>query len=187
MATAPVTTYRFSVDDYYKMAEAGILHEDDRVELIEGEVITMTPIGSRHAACVSRINKLFSRALSDAVILRVQDPIRLDDFNEPEPDLALVAFRADFYAEQHPRPEDVLLAIEVADSSLAYDRETKIPLYARSGIREVWLVDLQYGEITVYRQPTLEGYGLEQRYQPSDTLEHPTRNTSLRVQDILLR
>ena len=187
MATAPMTTYRFSVADYYKMAEAGILHEDDRVELIEGEVIAMTPVGNRHMACVNKLNWLLSDVAGTRAIVSVQNPVRLDDFNEPEPDLALLAFRPDFYAERHPRPADVLLTIEVADSSLNYDRETKLPLYARSGVQEVWLVDLQHDAITVYRQPTQEGYQTEQRYQPGDSLEVSVLNISLCVDDVLLK
>lgn len=140
----------FNVDDYYRMAEAGILTEDDRVELIEGEVIKMSPIGSRHAACVDRLNSLFSRFAGQTAIVRVQNPIRIDDYSEPQPDVSLRKPRADFYAEAHPTADDILLVIEVADTSVEYDRHVKVPLYAQVGIPEVWLVNLSEDLIEIY-------------------------------------
>jgi Uma2 family endonuclease len=140
----------FNVDDYYRMAEAGILTEDDRVELIEGEVIKMSPIGSRHAACVDRLNSLLSLFAGQTAIVRVQNPIRIDDYSEPQPDVSLLKPRADFYAESHPTPADILLVIEVADTSVEYDRHVKVPLYAQAGIPEVWLVNLSEDLIEIY-------------------------------------
>ncbi|MBI4639469.1 MAG: Uma2 family endonuclease [Candidatus Tectomicrobia bacterium] len=148
----------FTVTEYYLMAEAGILSEDDRVELIEGKIMNMSPIGSRHAACVKRLNTLFSRQVGQAALVSVQDPIRLDDYSEPEPDLALLRPRDDFYAQGHPTPADVLLIVEVADTSEEYDREVKILLYARAGIPEVWLVSLPRDLFEIYRRPTPNGY-----------------------------
>jgi Uma2 family endonuclease len=147
------------------MAVAGILTEDDRVELIEGEIVEMPPIGSRHAACVKRLNRLFSSRVGDLAVVLVQDPIRLSDVAEPEPDLALLEPRADFYAAAHPGPAEVLLVVEVADTSVGYDRSVKIPLYARAGIRELWLVDLERERIEVLRQPAAGGYRSVRTYR----------------------
>lgn len=140
------------------MAEAGILTEDDRVELIEGEIVEMSPIGRRHAACVNRLNALLNRHLGQAAIISIQNPVRIDDYSEPEPDVALLKPREDFYAEGHPTPSDVLLVVEVADTSVEYDRDMKLPLYARAGIAEVWLVNLPQETIEIYRQPLDETY-----------------------------
>jgi Uma2 family endonuclease len=148
----------FTVEEYCRMAQAGILTEDDRVELIEGEIIEMTPIGSRHAACVDRLNRLFSARAGGQAIVRVQNPIRLGERSEPQPDLALLQFRPDFYASSHPGPQDVLLVVEVAETSADVDREVKLPLYARYGIAETWLVDLAGERVEVYRRPTPQGH-----------------------------
>jgi Uma2 family endonuclease len=153
---ARVQRRRFDVEEYHLMAEAGILHEDDRVELIEGDIVEMNPIGSRHAACVRELTWLLSGRLGEELRLDVQNPVRLDGGLEPQPDLAVL--RAGDYRETLPGPGDVLLIIEVADTSLAYDREVKLPLYARSGIPEVWLVDLQSGVVEVHSGATPEGY-----------------------------
>ncbi len=148
----------FSTGEYHKMTEAGILLEDDCVELIEGEIIKMSPIGSRHAACVKRINALLNHRISGAEIVSVQDPILLSDYSEPEPDIALLKFREDFYAQSLPAVNDVLLIIEVADTSIEYDRDVKLPLYARSGIPAVWLVDLSCDTVEVYSEPASGAY-----------------------------
>jgi len=160
----------FTVDEYYQMAEAGIFSEDDRVELIEGEIIEMSPIGSRHTACVKRLNRLLSQKLGDQAVISVQDPIRLSEFSEPGPDLALLRPRADFYAEAHPGPGDVLLVVEVAETSAGSDRRVKVPTYARAGILEVWLIDLADETIEIYRKPSLRGYGETQRAWRGDHL-----------------
>ena len=144
---------RFTVDDYYAMADAGILHEDDRVELIEGEIIEMAAIGSRHAACVDRLNRLLSRQVGDQAVVRVQNPVRLSDLSEPQPDLALLRPREDFYAARHPLPPDTLLIVEVAHSTLGYDRGVKVPLYARTGIPELWIVNVDEDVVEVYADP----------------------------------
>jgi hypothetical protein len=140
------------------MAEAGILTENDRVELIDGEIVEMVPIGHNHAGGVNRFNRLFSLCFADAAIVSVQNPVRLGEYSEPEPDLALLRPRADFYASAHPTPADVLLLVEIADTSLDFDRGVKAPLYARAGIPEVWLVDLGGETVAVYREPSPEGY-----------------------------
>lgn len=145
------------------MGEAGIFREDDRVELIHGEIVQMTPIRSPHAGCVNRLNRLFTATLGELAVVTVQNPITLDPASEPQPDLALLRPRADFYAGGHPGPGDVWLVVEVADTSLAFDRTVKIPLYARAGIVEVWLVDLPGECVEVYRQPSEGRYTEVQR------------------------
>ncbi|MBI4492540.1 MAG: Uma2 family endonuclease [Chloroflexi bacterium] len=157
MARQP-SARRFSVGEYYEMARSGILREDDRVELIEGEIVEMPPLGSRHAACVKRLNRLFSSQVGDAAIVCVQDPVRLSKRSEPQPDLALAKPRPDFYAAAHPGAGDIWLLVEVADTSAGYDRSLKIPLYARAGIPEVWLVDLERDLVEVHREPSATGY-----------------------------
>jgi Uma2 family endonuclease len=133
---------RFTVDDYYRMVGAGILREKDRVELIEGEVVTMSPIGPPHSAYVDRANHALTMRLGDGAITRVQAPVRLNEHTEPQPDVSILRPKADFYASGHPGPADVLLIIEVADSSLDYDRRVKARIYAECGIREYWVVDV---------------------------------------------
>ena len=142
-----VTRRRFTADEYQEMGRAGILREDDYVELIDGEVLAMSPIGPPHIGTVNRLNHLFARLVGDAAIVQVQLPVRLDSYSEPQPDLALLRPRADFYGTAAAGPDDVLLAIEVAQSSLAYDRNVKAALYARRGIAEYWIVDLNGGEV----------------------------------------
>jgi Uma2 family endonuclease len=135
---SPIPRRRFTIDEYHRMGEAGVLSEDDRVELLDGEIVQMTPIGAPHASCVDRLNALLARRLGKSAIVRVQNPIILDRRSEPQPDLALLAPRSDFYSGAHPRPRDVLLAIEVMDASRGYDRTLKLSLYARAELREVW-------------------------------------------------
>lgn len=143
----------FTVDEYERMIAAGIIHEGERVELIEGEIVKMASMGSLHAGCVRRTQHGFEHWVVGTAIVSVQCPIRLPSRSEPEPDVALLRPRADFYANSHPTPDDILLLIEVAHSSLAPDRRRKIPMYARAGIREVWLVNLDAGVIELYRDP----------------------------------
>lgn len=154
----PYTVRKFTVEEYYKLSEVGILCEDDPVELIEGEIVVKSPISSGHAACVKRLNALFSNKIQGKAIVSVQDPIRLSEHSEPEPDLALLKPRPDFYSFKHPTPEDVLLIVEVAETSLQYDKEVKLPLYARHGVPEVWLIDLEGGQIEVHTEPEGERY-----------------------------
>ena len=148
----------FTADEYHRMADAGVLREDDRVELIDGEIVEKTPIGSPHAACVDRLNGLLQRLVDVRGIVRVQGPIRLDDYSEPQPDLSILKPRGDFYASAHPTPRDILLVVEVADSSLRYDRAIKVPLYARAGIAETWLVDLVSERVEIFAHPSPLGY-----------------------------
>ena len=168
------------------MAEAGILSEDDRVELIEGEIVEIAPIGSRHGGHVNRLNRLFSQRAGDQAIVSVQNPVRLGEHSEPKPDLTLLKPRPDFYASSHPGPEDVLLVVEVAETSAAYDLEVKLPLYARAGIPEVWLVDLAEERVEVYRQPSPQGYQEVQRVRRGQHLSSQAfPNLELAVDDVL--
>lgn len=157
-AQAEIRRHLLTVDDYHKMGEAGILGEDDRVELVEGELIDMAPIGSEHAGQVIQLNALLSVLLAGRALLSPQNPVRLGEYSEPQPDITILRLRGDFYRTAHPQPEDVLLLIEVADATIHYDRNMKIPLYARHGIPEVWLIDLQKKNVEIYRQPSGDGY-----------------------------
>ena len=144
---------RFTVDEYHCMAEAGILGEDDRVELLDGEIIEMSPIGDRHFGCVLQSSTLFNMRLAGRALVSVQSPVRLSTGSEPEPDISLLRPRADFYRTGKPGPDDVLLIVEVSDSSLAFDRDTKLLFYAAAGIPEMWIVDLNKMCVLVYRDP----------------------------------
>jgi len=140
------------------MGETGVLAPDARVELLEGEIIDMAPIGPPHASRVKRIIRLFSDAIGHAAIVSAQDPIVLGDRSAPQPDIALLRPRDDFYASAHPGPADILLLVEVADSSLAYDRDEKLPVYARFRIPEVWIIDVKGGHLDIHRDPDGERY-----------------------------
>ena len=163
--------HHFTTADYHRMAEAGILDEDSRVELIKGQIVDMAPIGAPHLGMVNSLNRLLSALLAGRGLVSVQNPVRLDDGSEPEPDVAVLRPRADDYGSATPRPEDVLLLIEVADSTLHDDRDVKIPLYAESGIPECWLVDIVGRAVEVYRQPTGGRYAESWRIEPDGSLE----------------
>jgi Uma2 family endonuclease len=151
-----VTRWRFTVHDYHRMGEAGILHEDDRVELIEGEIVEMAAIGTRHFSCVNRLNRMLVMSVGDAAVVSVQNPVRLNEHTEPQPDVTVIRPRD--YTESLPVPEDVLLLVEVSDTTLVYDRNVKLPLYARTGIGEVWIVNLPARTIEQHTDPSDEGY-----------------------------
>ena len=153
----PVLQGPFTVEAYQRLAELGVLGADARVELIHGQVVEMSPIGDRHASCVRRLNTLFAPAVPAHAIVDVQNPIVLGAHDAPQPDLVVLKPRADAYP-RHPLAADAVLVIEVADTTLAYDRDVKIPLYAGAGIPEVWLVDLGADAIRVYRRPGPDGY-----------------------------
>jgi Uma2 family endonuclease len=169
--TVQITRRPFTVADYARMRETGILSEDDRVELIDGEVRVMSPIGPFHAAIVKRLNTLLSRLLPDTVILSVQDPIQLNDYSEPQPDLAILQYRDDFYAQAHPVADDVLLVIEVSDTTADYDRDEKLPRYARANIPEAWLVDVNAFTVEQYTQPRNGKYLVKQLVERGDTIK----------------
>jgi Uma2 family endonuclease len=151
-----ITRRAFTVDDCYRMLEAGILRPDERVELIRGDIIKMSPIGPRHAAAVDRANRAFVRCAGDNAIVRVQGTTVLDQFSAPQPDVLLLSPKDDFYVKKHPGPADVLLVIEMADSSLDYDTTVKCALYAIMGIREYWVADLQ-NDIVICHSESIPG------------------------------
>lgn len=143
----------FTTNEYRMMFDAGVLDEDSRVELLDGEIIEMSPIGPRHASCVDRLTLLLIQALAGQAIVRVQNPIHLGEFSEPQPDLTIARARSDYYARSLPVTADILIAIEVADTSVEKDRGAKIPAYARAGLQEAWLVDLLNDRVEIYSQP----------------------------------
>jgi Uma2 family endonuclease len=160
----------FTVDEYYRMAEAGILTEESRVELIDGVIIDMPPIGPEHAGSVDGLGDLLRASFGGRVIVRSQNPVHLGLRSEPEPDFALLRRRDDYYRKVHPLPDDIYLLIEVSDSTLRHDLKTKASLYARAGIQEYWIVDLIHRVIVVHRDPSRSRYRSVQQIQPGDTV-----------------
>lgn len=160
-----------TVDEYHRMGEAGILSESDRVELVEGELVAMSPVGSPHAGTVNALTRFLVGAVGDRGVVSVQNPVRLNDRTEPEPDFAVLRPCADDYRSATPGPEDVLLLVEVADTSLGYDRAVKAPLYASHGIPELWIVDLAAQEVEVHRSPEGGRYAALVRVGPGGALE----------------
>ncbi|MBI2760109.1 MAG: Uma2 family endonuclease [Chloroflexi bacterium] len=169
MTTTP-TRRRFTVDEYHCMGDAGILREDERIELIEGDIVLMPPIGSDHMGGVNYLNQLLVLRLGDRAIVSVQNPVRLSSNTEPEPDFTVLKPRADFYRTAIPTAADVLLLIEIARSSLRYDQRIKLPLYAAAGIPEVWIAALPTSRILVHREPSATGYRSITEHQRGDTI-----------------
>jgi len=165
-----VPTHLLTVADYYRLGEAGILGRDERVELLEGQLVDMSPIGPRHALAVDALNDELRLALRGQAAVRIQNPITLDDRSEPLPDAAVVRRPWHGYPDKHPGPQDVLLVVEVADSSLEVDQGAKLELYARAGIPEFWIVDLTTNQVHVHRDPGEVGYAEVIRVEPSGTL-----------------
>ena len=153
------TQHRFNVKDYYRMAETGVLRPDARVELLDGRIIDMSPIGPFHGGLVKRLSRIFNLKAKGRWIVSTQDPVRLDDHSEPEPDVMLLKPAADDYTGRHPQPDDVFLLIEVSDTTLEFDLGEKLPAYGRAGIAEVWIVNLNDATIEVYREPNFTGFG----------------------------
>jgi Uma2 family endonuclease len=181
-----LTTRRFNVYEYHRMAAAGILGEDDRVELIEGEIALMAPLRGRHSARVSRLASELFAQVGGRGIVRVQDAVRLSDESEPQPDLALVKPRADFYAAAHPGPEDILLIIEVADATADYDRSVKARLYAEADIPEYWLVDLTRDRVDAHLQPVDGRYKTVRAYRRGERLRlEALPGVDIAIDDIL--
>lgn len=167
---AQVEHFRLSRERYHQMIARGILGEDERVELIGGELVAMSPIGSEHSGVVDQLNEILVSQLARRAVVKVQGPIHLNDYSEPEPDLVLSKQRKDYYKRSLPTPADILLVIEVADSSLAYDRTVKMPLYARTGIPEAWIVNLIDRWIEVHRDPSPAGYTTMLKLLPGRTI-----------------
>ena len=176
----------FTVEEYHRLAENGILHEDDRVEFLEGRIVDMTPIGSKHASCVGRLTSMFFEKIQKRAIVQVQNPVILHEQSEPQPDIMLLKYRDDFYAERHPGPKDILLLIEVTDSSLEYEKKVKIPLYAKADILEVWLVNLVEKTLEVYRSPIQDGYEIVTKlFHTQSVSPQKFPDINLKVADIL--
>lgn len=159
-----VQHWRFTVEDFHRMGELDILKEDDRVELLDGQIVAMNPIGPNHSGHVMRLNRDFGRLVGERALFSVQGPLELGPRVELYPDLILLLPRDDVYTRANPTPRECLLIIEVADSSLRYDREVKALVYAQAGIPELWIVDLVNEQILVYRDPSPEGYRLVQTF-----------------------
>ena len=164
--------HRSTVEEYHLMGDAGVFDET-RVELLDGEIYDMSPINSPHAGTVKFLNRLLNKWLGDKYIIGIQDPVTLDNYSEPEPDIAILKTREDFYTDSHPQPKDIILIIEVADSSLDKDRNIKLPGYARAGIAEAWLVVLEESTVEVHTQPSAKGYDNIQIFRAGKAIESP--------------
>ena len=162
-SSAP-SRFRFTRTEYHRLAETGIIGPDARVELLDGEVFEMSPIGPQHGAIVDRLASFFTSHIAGRAICRVQGPVALDESSEPEPDLAILEHRGDYYASGHPCPRDVLLVVEVGDTSIDHDLGAKLRLYAGAGIREYWVIDLNRGVLIVHRDPRGDQYGSVREY-----------------------
>ncbi len=184
-----VTTRKFTVDEYHTMIQSGIFQEDDRVELLAGEIIEMSPISSRHAACVNNFTRLFSTLnLDQKIVLAIQNPIILGSLTEPQPDVALLKPRQDMYQSQHPTAKDIYLLIEVTETSHHVDRKLKLPLYAEAEIAEVWLVDLSSEVVERYLEPAGNAYQRIEKYIAGQEISPQAfPNFRLAVKDILLK
>jgi len=172
--------HRISVDEYYRMAEVGEIAPDARVELIDGEIIDMPPIGDPHMATVDRLNALLIRAVGNRAIVRCQGAVQLGDFSMPQPDFALLAPRADYYSTRHAVAEDIFLAIEVSDTTLSYDRGRKMELYARRRLPELWVIDVNSRRLHLYKRPS------ESAYLDVSSLEAPRTMSIERLPGVVL-
>lgn len=173
-----------TVDEYHQAVYAGTLYEDDPVELIEGRLVLRQPIGSLHASTVTRLSRLLTRAVGDQAVVWVGNPVRLSSYSEPQPDLMLLKPRDDDYSRALPSPAETLLLIEVADSTLRFDRTVKGPLYARGGIAEVWIVDLVHRRLIVYTDPSVSGYQVERAFDSGLVVAGLLPQAQLRVEDL---
>lgn len=161
---------RFTVDEYYKMIELGMLKDYEKAEIIEGELIQKMPIGDRHAAAVDFLNRFIIRNVSDDVLVRIQNPVRLSDYDEPEPDVVLADLRK-YNGKRHPQPSEIILVIEVSDSTLKYDRNTKLLLYAEAEIPEVWIVNLPNNIVEIHQKPSNGIYQLTKIFKRGEIIE----------------
>ena len=175
-----------TADEYERMGEAGIFPPDARLELLEGEIFEMSPIGDAHAACVKFLNALLGRLFGGTFIVGVQDPVRLNEFSAPQPDLSLLRWREDYYRGMTPTPADVLLVIEVADATAVTDRLVKLPLYAKAGIREAWLVNIREERVEIYSDPVGGTYRRTEVFvRGSEAQSHTVDGLSVSVRELL--
>jgi Uma2 family endonuclease len=184
---SPIFTLRqrsITLAEYHKMAEVGILTEDERIELLHGQIIPMSPVGSKHSTCVKRLNRLFSRSVGDRAIISVQDPIQIPEQSEPEPDVALLYPPLTTYETRHPLPDEVMLVIEVSDSSLLKDHTIKLPLYASAGMPEVWLIDLPQQQVEVYTKPQDDIYTLRRLVRKGETITLVALDLAVSVDEV---
>ena len=173
-----IQRHQITVDQYYQLAQVGLLSPDDRVELIEGEIFDKASIGSEHAGLVNQLTARLNQAAGNRAIVATQNPLRLSEQSEPQPDVALLRFRNDFYRRNHPTAADALLVIEVAQTSIRYDREVKLPLYAKHGIPEAWIVDLDSGQLCIFRDPQ------DARYLSETTTTQPGKLILIAMPDV---
>lgn len=186
IALASLPHRKFSVDDYHRFIEMGIFKPEERLELWEGEFVEMSPIGKRHAGCVDSLSEMLKDFLNRQAIVRTQNPIVLNDFSEPQPDVCLLKRRDDFYRLISATAQDVYLAMEVSDSTVKYDRDIKFPKYAENGIAESWLIDLENDRIEIHTQPTKNGYKLVKILHRGDIAESTIfEEIKIAVDDIL--
>jgi Uma2 family endonuclease len=169
-AVIAASPHRFTTEEYHRLAEVGVLREGDRVELLDGVIVNMMPIGPFHGGSVNRLNRLFERASRDRWVTSIQNPVHINQRCEPQPDVLLLRPRDDFYDARLPEPADVFLLIEVSDSTLLIDRDDKLPIYARAGIAEVWIVNLPERVVEVYASPVNGAYAQVRRVQPGEAL-----------------
>lgn len=177
--------HQFTVAEYYAMGAAGILTEQHRTELINGEIVDMPPIGDSHAGTVDRMLRALARAVGDDAIVRVQNPIFLNEWSMPQPDIALLRFRSDFYTSRAPTPSDIVLVVEVSVTTLSYDRDTKLPHYAETGIPEVWIVEPQKGRITAFRDPDGARYATSELLTLDDDISVPPGRERIPIRELL--
>lgn len=183
MVTVPKR--RFSVEEYYRLAEVGILGPEDKVELINGEIVKMSPIGPRHGGVINHLLRIFRVLEEENNIVAVQNPVRLSSYSEPEPDISVLNPRADFYKSGHPKPADVLLLVEVSDTTFEYDFKVKLPLYAAEGIPEYWIIDLQSDKILIHTDPQGSTYQKQFTYQRGEVLSSAIFPNGLSVDEII--
>jgi Uma2 family endonuclease len=169
MRTEP-TKKLFTVDEVFKMADAGIFGPEERIELIDGEIIEMTPVGDRHIICVNRATTFFTESFGRRAIVSIQNPVHLNIHNMPQPDVVVFKPRADFYSSQRPVPSDVLFLVEVSDTTLRFDQKIKLPRFAAAGISEAWIEDLQHDLLLVYREPERDRYRVCLTYRRGDSV-----------------
>jgi Uma2 family endonuclease len=183
---AEVTKKLFTVDEYYRMVDAGILSERDRVELIEGEIVEMSPIGQRHVVCVDRANHLFTSSLNRRALISVQTPLRLNKYNEPQPDIVVMKWQDDYYSSKRHTPEDTLFVVEVSDTTLRYDTKIKLPLYAVTGVPELWIENLKENVLLVCRNPSGRKYNTQLTLTRADAISPLAfPDVSFKIADLL--
>jgi Uma2 family endonuclease len=176
----------FTVHDYHKMIDAGVFVGNSNYELIEGEIVKKMTVGNYHISCVNRLTMLLASKLSGKAIVSVQNPVIVSDISEPEPDVTLFKFREDFYASRKATAEDVLLLIEVSDSTVSYDRSVKVRLYAEAEVHEVWLVNLPRQILEVYTEPISGKYKVVKKYEKTQTVSPKLLpEIKLKISDII--